>query len=223
MKNIEGYVTGHITKPMITYKIEDSLYSNDFITDIIKKIGKTDRYSNEKPENYKSKINCLVVNLNVKDGKTITSRGIGAETDIANLVVDGMANLGDEHLDVSIITTTKEGFRVSSGLLELIKIHGALASPDIVLNRSGFYNQVTKTYITGTLLGLLTGGFPVLNIGLAYFTKSWLTSILEDSYPCQTASKGRLYLKEEYKNHISQEEYRNIFNQELKKYLEIVK
>ncbi len=223
MENIEGYITGHITKPMITYKIENSLYSSDFITDFIKKMGRIDKNSAQNQDNPKSKINCLVVNLNVKDGKTITSRGIGAETDIANIVVDGMANLGDEHLDVSILSTTKEGFRISSGLLELIKIYGALASPDIVLNRSGVYNQIAKTYITGTLLGLLTSGIPIVNVGLAYFTKSWFTSILEDSHPCQTASKGKLYLDEKYKNHISQEEYRNIFDNELLKYTELTK
>ncbi len=223
MKNIEGYITGNITKPMITYKIENSLYSTDFVTNFIKNMGKVDKSFIERPEEKKSKINCLVVNLNLKDGKTLTSRGIGAETDLANIVVDGMANLGDEKLDVSILATTKEGLRVSSGLLELIKIHGALAAPDIVLNRSGLYNQMTKTYITSTLLGLVTSGLPIVNVGLAYFTKSWLALILEDSHPCDTASKGKLYLKEEYKNHISQEEYRNIFDQELVKYTEFMK
>ena len=193
MKNLNGYIKAYTTNKMIGYKIENTLMANDLISSIFKFISndiiKTIALQNKKKE--QSEIQCIVANLNIENGKTISNRGIAMQTNVANIIVDGLANLGDEYVDVSIITIVKEGFRVSNTLAEMIKIQGPMAEPSIIISKDGVINNVAKTAFTTALLGTLTGGVTLVTTGLGLITKSWLNNIQSDEHPCLTAFEGK--------------------------------
>ncbi len=193
MKNLNGYIKAYTTNKMIGYKIENILMANDLISSIFKFISndiiKTITLQNKKKE--QSEIQCIVANLNIENGKTISNRGIAMQTNVANIIIDGLANLGDEYVDVSIITIVKEGFRVSNTLAEMIKIQGPMAEPSIIISKDGIVNNVAKTAFTTALLGTLTGGITLVTTGLGLITKSWLNNIQSDEHPCLTAFEGK--------------------------------
>ncbi|MBR1544856.1 MAG: hypothetical protein IJ638_02855 [Alphaproteobacteria bacterium] len=193
MKNLNGYIKAYTTDKMIGYKVENILMANDLISSIFKFIGNdiigTIALKDKKKE--QSEIQCIVANLNIENGKTISNRGIAMQTETANIIIDGLANFGDEYVDVSIITVVKEGFRVSNTLTEMIKIKGPMAEPNIIINKDGVINNVTKTAFTTALVGALTGGVTLITTGLGLITKSWLNNIQADKHPCLTAFEGK--------------------------------
>ena len=193
MQHLNGYIKAYTTDKMVGYKIENILMANDLISSIFKFIGNdiigTITQKDKKKE--KSEIKCMVVNLNIENGKTISNRGIAMETETANIIIDGLADLGNEKVDVSIITVVKEGFRVSNTLTEMIKIKGAMAEPDIIISKDGVINNVAKTAFSTALVGALTGGVTLITTGLGLITKSWLNNIQSDKYPCLTAYEGK--------------------------------
>ncbi len=193
MQNLNGYVKAYTTNEMIGYKVENTLFANDLISSIFKFIGNdiigTIALQDKKKE--QSEIQCIVANLNIENGKTSSNRGIAMQTNSANIIIDGTANLGDEYLDLSIITVVKEGFRVSNTLTEMIKIQGPMAEPNIIISKDGVINNVAKTAFTTALVGTLTGGITLITTGLGLITKSWLNNIKADKHPCLTAFEGK--------------------------------
>ena len=193
MKNLSGYVKAYTTDKIVGYKVENVLFANDLISSIFKFIGKdiigTIALQNKKEE--QTEIQCIVANLNIENGKTSSNRGIAMQTTTANIIIDGLVNLGDEYLDISIITVVKEGFRVSNTLTEMIKIQGAMAEPSIIISKDGVINNVAKTAFTTALVGTLTGGITLITTGLGLITKSWLNNIKADKHPCLTAFEGK--------------------------------
>ena len=147
MQNLNGYIKAYTTDEMVGYKVENILMANDLISSIFKFIGNdiigTIAQKDKKKE--QSKIQCMVLNLNIENGKTISNRGIAMQTSTANIIIDGSADFGTEQLDISIITVVKEGFRVSNTLTEMIKINGAMAEPNIIISKDGVINNVAKT------------------------------------------------------------------------------
>ncbi len=214
MKNLNGYIRAYTKTKITGYKIENTFIASDTLSKVIKNIGETDN-NNIVSTPEITDIKCIVANLNIINGNTITSRGIAIETNKANIIIDGSANLGDELLDTSVITMVKEGFKLSPDLSEIIKIHGILAEPDIIINKKGFRNSFTKAYVATAISSLLTGGISLLNIGLGYLTKSWLNNITNDKTPCKTAIKGNLFIDNKYKNTKSQTEIKNEFETKL--------
>lgn len=206
MKHLNGYIKAYTTTKTIGYKIENTLMATDLISSIFKFIGKDiiGTITQQKKEKEQTEIECMVVNLNIKDGKTISNRGIAMQTKIANIIIDGFANIGDEYVDVSIITVVKEGFRMSNTLAEMIKIEGPMAEPNIIINKDGVINNVAKTAFTTAIVGTLTGGITLITTGLGLLTKSWLENIQSDKNPCQTAFKGnqKEIQTDDYKNQI---------------------
>ncbi|MCR5506417.1 MAG: AsmA family protein [bacterium] len=221
MKNLNGYIKAYTTDKMIGYKVENILMANDLISSIFKFIGNdiigTIAQKDKKKE--QSEIQCIVLNLNIENGKTISNRGIAMQTETANIIIDGLANLGDEYVDVSIITVVKEGFRVSNTLTEMIKIQGPIAEPNIIINKDGVINNVAKTAFSTALVGALTGGVTLITTGLGLITKSWLNNIQSDKHPCLTAFEGKaskypedfsnqVIIKEKLQNDIEEEKER---------------
>ena len=194
MKNLNGYIKAYTTTKTIGYKIENFLMATDLVSSIFKFISKdiVGSITGKDKKVETSNFQCMVVNLNIKDGQTTSNRGIAIQTDAANIIIDGSANLGDEYIDVSIITVVKEGFKLSSGLTEMIRIQGAMASPEIIINKDGLINTVAKTAFTTAILGTLTGGITLATTGLGLFTKSWLNNIQADDNPCKTAFEGKV-------------------------------
>ncbi len=206
MKHLNGYIKAYTTTKTIGYKVESAIMATDLISSIFKFIGNDiiGTITQQEKKKEQSEIECMVVNLNIKDGKTISNRGIAMQTKIANIIVDGFANIGDEYVDVSIITVVKEGFRMSNTLAEMIKIEGPMAEPNIIINKDGVINNVAKTAFTTAIVGTLTGGITLITTGLGLLTKSWLENIQSDKNPCQTAFEGKKEKAqvEDYKNQI---------------------
>ncbi len=194
MKNLNGYIKAYTTTKTIGYKIENILMATDLVSSIFKFISKdiVGSITGKDKKVETSNFQCMVVNLNIKDGQTTSNRGIAIQTDAANIIIDGSANLGNEYIDVSIITVVKEGFKLSSGLTEMIRIQGAMASPEIIISKDGLINTVAKTAFTTAILGTLTGGITLATTGLGLFTKSWLNNIQADDNPCKTAFEGKV-------------------------------
>lgn len=193
MKTLNGYVKVYTTSDLTGYKIENLVKASDVISSLFKFVGEDiiggiARKDKKKEE---STIECAVVNLNVQDGKSISNRGIAIQTKIANIIVDGVANLGDEYLDVSVITIVKEGFGVSNSLAEMIKIQGAMAKPSVIISKDGVIKNVVKTSLATVLAGIFTGGVTLITAGVGMITKSWIENISADKNPCLTAFEGK--------------------------------
>ena len=193
MTHLNGYIKAYTTTNIIGYKIENTLMATDLVTSIFKFIGNdiigTIALQDKKLE--KSNIQCMVVNLNVKDGKTISNRGIAMQTKTANIIIDGSANLGKEYVDVSIVTVVKEGFKLSGNFAEMIKIEGPMAEPSIIISKDGVISTVAKTAFTTAIASALTGGISLITTGIGFLTKSWLDNIQSDTNPCLTAFEGK--------------------------------
>lgn len=193
MTHLNGYIKAYTTTNIIGYKIENTLMATDLVTSIFKFIGNdiigTIALQDKKLE--KSNIQCMVVNLNVKNGKTISNRGIAMQTKTANIIIDGSANLGKEYVDVSIVTVVKEGFKLSGNFAEMIKIEGPMAEPSIIISKDGVISTVAKTAFTTAIASALTGGISLITTGIGFLTKSWLDNIQSDTNPCLTAFEGK--------------------------------
>ena len=225
MQNLNGYIKAYTTDEMVGYKVENMLMANDLISSIFKFIGNdiigTITQKDKKKE--QSKIQCMVLNLNIENGKTISNRGIAMQTSTANIIIDGSADFGTEQLDISIITVVKEGFRVSNTLTEMIKIKGAMAEPNIIISKDGVINNVAKTAFTTALLGTLTGGVTLITTGLGLITKSWLNNIQADERPCLTAFEGKASkYPEDFSNQIIIKEKLQTDIEKQKKKLDII-
>ena len=225
MQNLNGYIKAYTTDEMVGYKVENILMANDLISSIFKFIGNdiigTITQKDKKKE--QSKIQCMVLNLNIENGKTISNRGIAMQTSTANIIIDGSADFGTEQLDISIITVVKEGFRVSNTLTEMIKIKGAMAEPNIIISKDGVINNVAKTAFTTALLGTLTGGVTLITTGLGLITKSWLNNIQADERPCLTAFEGKASkYPEDFSNQIIIKEKLQTDIEKQKKKLDII-
>lgn len=193
MKNLNGYTKVYTTSDLIGYRIENLVMANDVISSIFKFVGEDiigGLAGNDKKEE-KSTIECAIVNLNIQDGKTISNRGIAIQTKDANIIIDGTANLGDEYLNVSVITVVKEGFGVSNSLAEMIKIEGPMAKPSIIISKDGVVKNVVKTSLATVVAGIFTGGAILVTAGVGMITKSWLENISADKNPCLTAFEGK--------------------------------
>ena len=217
MKTLQGYIKIFTTSKIKSFKIEDSLMATDLFSDFLKNL------KIKKKSKPTTNINCLAVNLNITDGQTINKRAIAIETDKANIIIDGMVNLGRELLDTSIITITKEGLQLSTNITELLKIKGALAEPEFIINTSGLRDSITKTYIASVVTSLFTGGFSLLTIGAGYLTKSWLNNITENSHPCKVALNGGIITDKKFKNIKSNEDFKEEFETYFKETFNLLK
>lgn len=194
MKTLNGYVKIYTTTDLVGYRIENLVMANDVVSSIFKFVGEDiiGGIAGKDKKEEKSTIECAIVNLNVQDGKSISNRGIAIQTKSANIVIDGMANLGDEYVDVSIITIVKEGLGVSNSLAEMIKIRGSMAKPSIIISKDGVIKNIVKTSFATVLAGIFTGGATLITAGVGLLTKSWLENISSDKSPCLTAFEGKV-------------------------------
>lgn len=194
MKTLNGYTKIYTTSNLTGYRIENLVMANDVISSIFKFIGEDiiGGIAGKDKKEEKSTIECAIVNLNIQNGKSISNRGIAIQTKSANIIIDGSVNLGDEYLDVSVITVIKEGFGVSNSLAEMIKIQGPMAQPSVIISKDGVIKNVVKTSFATVLAGVFTGGAILVTAGVGMITKSWLENISADKNPCLTAFEGKV-------------------------------
>lgn len=190
MKTITGPVrlysaaSGYAHSDLVAY-----MYGEDFLTGLRHSIQ--DMFSSKKKYD-QMKINCLAVNLKLRDGLAETSNGVAIETNAINLMLDGSINLGREKIDLSLTTIPVRGIKLSlsGNVVNTIKISGNLAEPDISINGAAIAGKALSATGLGLLLAPLTGGIGlVAGAGVGLLAGDLLTNWLADDHPCKTALK----------------------------------
>jgi hypothetical protein len=90
MRTLSGYAKVYTTSEARGYSIDSLLMTNDLVLSTLKflttdVVGAVAGVKTDAPQ---SRIQCIVANLDVKDGKTESRRGIAIQTDAANIIVD---------------------------------------------------------------------------------------------------------------------------------------
>ncbi|MDR3126331.1 MAG: AsmA family protein [Rickettsiales bacterium] len=188
MAGLSGYAKIWTTSGMDGYRIEKLMHAEDLVSSALRlALGR----AAAKDE---SKITCVVANLNVRDGKVRSNRGIAVETKDANIVLSGDIDFASEQMDVSIASAVKEGFRVSDGVTKLIRIKGPMAYPNIVPDSEGITSTVGTTAVGAAAVGIATGGIGLaaagMGAGINLIARSLLGMVADDPRPCMTAFDG---------------------------------
>lgn len=107
-------------------------------------------------------IECLVVNLNVKDGRSSFDRKIALATDKIDVLGSGTLNFKTEQLDIGAVPQAREGIGLSGkSLAELVRLRGTFANPKVAPD--------TKAALKAGLsagAAVATGGLSLLAQGL---------------------------------------------------------
>ena len=184
MGNLNGHVKAYTTSRMTGHRIERMLGAEDLFSTIVRTFVGRQRADRE------SRISCVVMNVQIRDGVVVSNRGVAVETDAANFVIDGSIDFSTEAMDVAIINSVREGMRIGNPLTDLIRIEGTMARPNVVLSGDGVMTNITRTALATTLIGVATGGVGLAVVGLGYMTQLWLSNIAQDDNPCLTAFEG---------------------------------
>ena len=165
------------------------MYGSDFLTSLRHSIQ--DMFSSKKKYD-QMKINCLAVNLKLRDGLAETRNGVAIETNAINIMLDGDVNLGREKLDLSLTTIPVRGIKLSlsGNVVNTIKLSGNLAEPDITISGAAIAGKALSATGLGLLLAPLTGGLGlVAGAGVGLIAGDLLENWLADDHPCKTALK----------------------------------
>jgi uncharacterized protein involved in outer membrane biogenesis len=189
MGRLDGYAKIWTTSGMDGYRIEKLMHAEDLVSSVGRLILGRSAGKDE------SKIACIVANLDVRDGKVRSDRAIAAETKDANIAVSGVIDFMAEQMDVSLASAVKEGFRVSDGVTEMIRIKGPMAYPSIVPDNAGITSTVGTTAVGAAAVGMIaTGGFGLaaagMGAGINLIARSLLSIVANDPNPCMTAFDG---------------------------------
>ena len=123
-----------------------------------------------------TKIECLVVNLDVKDGLSSFDRKIALATDKIDVLGSGTLNFKTEKMDVGAVPQAREGIGLSAkSLAELVRLRGTFANPKVAPD--------TKA----ALKAGLSAGAAVATGGLSLLAQGLLGNSKADSDPCATA------------------------------------
>jgi len=135
-------------------------------------------------------IKCATVNLKLRDGLIRTENGVSVETNIINLRLAGDLDLGEEKINLSLVTVPVKGLKLSltSSLVNTLQIVGNLSEPDFKFNGVALAGKVASAAGIGILLAPITGGLSILGGAVAgFFAGDLLEGWLADSQPCKTA------------------------------------
>ncbi len=175
---------GYINSNMVGH-----IYGEDFITALRHDIQ--DMFtSNDKYDNFV--INCASIKLKLRNGFVETKNGVAIETNAVNFRLEGMADLGQEFVDVSFVSLPVRGLKLSlSGNVgNMIEIKGNLSEPDIQISGEAIANKVMSATSLGLILAPFTGGIGlVAGAGVGFFAGDVLESWLGDDNPCQTVKE----------------------------------
>ncbi|MCT4552991.1 MAG: AsmA family protein [Alphaproteobacteria bacterium] len=204
MANLNGSVKARTIEEMKVDDLGFESLSSDLLTttlkagtNAIKTVGDTvkDVFVKKKKRNKKKrKISCISTNLNIKDGKTKSDRGIAMESSKFNMVIDGYVDFKKEEMDVSILPVRKEGFKLGLNVtpLDLIAIKGSLAEPKIVIDENSLTREASELAFISLVLAPVTGATSLAATGLTtVFTRSLLDEVNKDEHPCRTAWLGK--------------------------------
>lgn len=190
MKTITGPVrlysaaSGYAHSDLVAY-----MYGTDFLTSLRHSIQ--DMFRSKKKYD-QMKINCLAVNLKLRDGLAETHNGVAIETNAINIMLDGDVDLGREKLDLSLTTIPVRGIKLSlsGNVVNTIKLSGNLAEPDISISGAAIAGKALSATGLGLLLAPITGGIGlVAGAGVGLLAGDLLENWLADDHPCKTALK----------------------------------
>lgn len=190
MKTITGPVrlysvgTGYAHSDLVAY-----MYGSDFLTSLRHSIH--DMFSSKKKYD-QMKIDCLAVNLKLRDGLAKTHNSVAIETNAINIMLDGSVDLGEEKMQLSVTTVPVRGIKLSlsGNVSNTIVISGNLAEPDIKISGAAIAGKALSATGLGLLLAPLTGGLSlVAGAGVGLLAGDLLENWLADEHPCETALK----------------------------------
>ena len=190
MKTITGPVrlystaSGYAHSDLVAY-----MYGTDFLTSLRHTIQ--DMFRSKKKYD-QMKINCVAVNLKLRDGLAETRNGVAIETNAINIMLDGDVNLGREKLDLSLTTIPVRGIKLSlsGNVVNTIKLSGNLAEPDITISGAAIAGKALSATGLGLLLAPITGGIGlVAGAGVGLLAGDLLENWLAEEHPCKTALK----------------------------------
>ncbi len=166
------------------------MYGEDFLTSLRHSIH--DLFSSNKKYDQMT-INCMSVNLKLRDGVVETHNGVAMETNAINILLDGDVNLGAETIKLALTTIPVRGIKLSitGNVVNTITITGNLAEPDIKISGAAIAGKALSATGLGLLLAPITGGIGlVAGAGVGLLAGDLLENWLADPHPCRTALKS---------------------------------
>ncbi|MFQ6739274.1 MAG: AsmA family protein [Alphaproteobacteria bacterium] len=193
-KNMSEWM-GTVTGPVIAYsvgegyayeKLVEYVYGADFLTSL--RNGITDLFRSDKKYDQMT-IKTAVVNLKLRDGEIETKRGVAMETNIINIGMTGNINLGQETIDLALVTVPASGLKISltGTFTNALTISGNLAEPDVKLSGSAIAGKVASSAGIGLLLAPFTGGLSIIG---GFLAGELLENWLADDKPAKTAMES---------------------------------
>jgi hypothetical protein len=130
-------------------------FAGDFVTNVLETLNpfvQSEAFT---------KMECLVLNAGIRDGRLRMEPGFVMRTDRLNMFVYGKANLERETLDLSLATQARRGFGISAASITnpYFKIGGTLASPALQLDPASAAIAASVATATAGLSILLRGVF----------------------------------------------------------------
>lgn len=168
-----------------------NIYGADFLTNL--RHGIEDLFSSEKKHN-QIKIECVAINLKLRNGLAETQNGVAVETNAINLRLAGALDLGKETMKLSLTTVPVRGLKLSltGNVVNSVELIGSLSEPDIKISGAAVAGKVASATGLGLLLAPLTGGIGlVAGAGVGLLAGDLLENWLADDNPCKTTmSRG---------------------------------
>ncbi len=120
-----------------------------------------------------TKLECLVMNFDIKNGIATTNKGIAAVTREMSVIGSGTIDLKTEKININIKPSAREGLGLNAGQLAgMLKLGGTLAEPSPTVD--------AKSTLVAAGAAVATGGLSVLAKGL-------LDQTTADADPCASA------------------------------------
>lgn len=167
-------------------KLVEYVYGADFLTTL--RNGITDLFRSTKKHDQMT-IKSLAINLKLRNGSFETKRGVAMETNIINIGMTGNLDLGQETIDLALVTVPASGLKISltGAFTNAVKISGNLAEPDVNLSGSAIAGKVASSAGIGLLLAPFTGGLSVIG---GFLAGELLENWLADATPTKTAMES---------------------------------
>jgi hypothetical protein len=184
--NLDGQILLNNTSPLVGKNIGGALLGKSFLDVFFRSF-----------EDENTKFKCFVTNLYAIDGVIYSNRGIATETDNPdiNFVIDGSINLKEEKMDLAMIPTTRDTFKLDlNSIYNLIRIKGNLQDPQIILSGSTALRDTITETAKVLFFSAITGG-----IAGGILSQQLFNKVTADENPCQTALNTEIdeeYLKD---------------------------
>jgi hypothetical protein len=136
------------------------------------------------------KIGCAVANIYLENGKVEVKKGVAVETNAVNMRATGNVNLGQEKMNVAMVTVPVRGLKISltGNVVNAMEIGGSMAEPSVKISGNQLIKKAAKATGIGILLAPFTGGLSILaGAGIGLLAGDLLENWLADTTPCKTA------------------------------------